>query len=534
MTTDSPVVNPPPLASTTFHPEYAYWADLWESIRDAVMGEVQIKRGATRYLPKPEAMTKQEYEAYLSRAVYYNMTARTVVGLSGSLFRRPGKSKVPEKYKKGIESITNYGTPLDQMTKQVAREVFTMGRYGVLLDMDKDGKKPPYLSGYISENIIDWTEEEIDGRQVLTEVVLRELRLDNGVTDGSNLSIRYVKSGHNKISVTKSYLASYRVLRLVNVDGQLVYHQFYFRNPSGNATIDGKDAIETIPTYRGKPFNFIPFMFFGPNDNKPMVNKSPILDIVSLNMSHYTSYAQLEQGRWYTAQPVYYVPTGPGESKGSYTLGPNVVWEVDSTSKPGILEYHGSGLMFLEHSIEAKEEQIATLGQEKLGPGQSDNKMKMQEANESALLLNVSFVLDYGFTMLLRWWAAWQDATDAEMAEISYETNKSFILSNAAAREFRAIQMMYEAGVIPIDVLFDYLSQAEVIPEWMDMEQFKALLEQEDSFPNQADIHAQMEGAPDAATQWKTENPDANAILAAQTTRKVAAMKPKPKPAAKK
>jgi hypothetical protein len=51
----------------------------------------------------------------------------------------------------------------------------------------------------------------------------------------------------------------------------------------------------------------IPFRFFNATTNLGDIEKPPILDILTLNLSHYKTYAQLEHGRFYTANPVYYV-----------------------------------------------------------------------------------------------------------------------------------------------------------------------------------------------------------------------------------
>jgi hypothetical protein len=514
---------------TTFvHPELQYWTYTYQSIRDAVVGAVEVKRKNTRYLPKLEGMQQHEYEAFKDRAVFFNMVDRTIRGLLGTLFRRnPVLTGIPDKL--DTSNISKENQSLMLFVKQVAREIITMGRYGVLLDMDENGTLPPYLAGYVTENIVDWTVEEINGRWLVTEVILRELRLARPLLNPISLTpagqkVPKTTSTQAQVfsqdtTVTRAarrWIASYRVLRLEpekldDPAGPRIYRQYYHTSDRGDASPEGAPYAVFTPTNRGQPFRFIPFVFFGPFDHTTDIQKSPILDIVDLQYSHYRSYAMLEHGRFFTALPVYYAPVPPGDEKGSYTIGPSVVWEVEGDKKPGIIEFNGSGLKFLENALSSKEEQIEALGgrmvsSERVSTGQSNNMLKTKEANEQAMLLNLSMVLDSGFTGLLRWWTQWQDVEPSKASLVNFETNKDFLLQNIGAREFRAIQMMYEAGVIPLAVVYDYLKRAEVIPDWMPLDQFETMLNDPESFPNLADVLARQRGAPSAQSEWEAEH----------------------------
>ena len=536
------------LHTSWVHPEYQYWINHWQAIRDCIWGATEIKRKKDRYLPRMDGMTPEEYESYLDRAVFFNMTQRTITGMMGTLFRRsPNIQNLPKHL--NTANISKNQQTLNHFAKECAREITSMGRYGILLDMDERGEKPPYMSGYIAENIVDWSVQEIDGRWTVTEVVLRELRLSRpilnpiSITPAGRKLPKLTQTEMDTFSVdsavtraARRWIASFRVLRLEwdaealqddGTTGGRVYRQYYHTSAKGDASPEGTPYTAFTPTWRGKPFNFIPFVFFGPYDNTPDIDKSPMIDIVELNLSHYKSYAQLEHGRFFTALPVYYAPTSAGNETGEYSIGPSVVWEVDKGCTPGILEFHGAGLNQLQAALDKKEDQIAALGGrmvgvERVSAGQSTNKVKMQEANESALLMNISYCMDSGFTALLRWWALWQDVPQDKADLIYFEMNKDFLTDVISAREFRAIQMMYEAGLLPIDIVYDYLRKAEVIPDWCSLEEFQNMLETRDAFPNNPDVWARQQGAPDADTLFEHEhvltNPQVVAMLGYTST----------------
>lgn len=481
------------------HPEVVYWTPEWKMIRDAILGEKQIKSENTLYLPQPEGLDDGEYEAYLHRAVFYNMVSRTVTGLTGTLFRRkPVIDNLPKTL--DTKRITKDGQDLNIFAKEAAREIISMGRYGVLLDMDKPEKgknKIPFFAGYLAENIQDWEEEVIDGFTVATNIVLREIKISR---QQSNYGFRG----------SRQYYAQYRVLSLdVEDDGSRVYRQYLYQNDERDADPESDEPTEILtPTNRGKPFDYIPFIFFGPFSNVPAIDKPPSLDITNLNISHYQSYAHLEHGRFFTGVPTYFVPVSETGDDGqqTYEIGSARVWEVASGDKPGILEFFGSGLRFLENALDQKEMQVSNLGGRMLGvraaaTAESDNQVALTEKNEKALLLNVANTLDAGLTKLLMWWAKWQDVSEKRAEKISLAISKEFLL-DIGARELRAVQAMYKDGLIPLEVLYEYLRKSEVVPDHMSLDEFRKLLEDATkSFPNQPDVEAKSEGFPDAKSR---------------------------------
>ena len=212
------------------------------------------------------------------------------------------------------------------------------------------------------------------------------------------------------------------------------------------------------------------------------------------------------EGRFFTANPVYWTSSGTADDgEGEYHIGPDVVWELGKDGKAGVIEFQGQGLKFLESALEMKEAQISAIGGRMMpgasrGASESDNSLKMKEMNEQTLLLNISDTLDEAMTQVIQWWADWNNASSATIDKIAFEVNRDFLMKDIGAREFRAIHQMYADGVIPVDVVYDYLRKSEVIPEWMDSDEYKALLEDSTQFPHMVDVLARMDNFPDAKT----------------------------------
>ena len=495
------------------HPEYQYWRVEWSKVRDCLAGQREIKRKGAAYLPKLKGADNDDYEQYLSRAVFYNMTSQTQNGMLGQIFRRDPKiDGVPARLAARLKRICKDGTGIVNFTKTVVSEQIALGRFGVLADLPatESNEPDPYLVGYTAENILDWTFEEIEGRFRLTRVLLRE----------------FVRKNDARFFSPYTYDTLYRELRLVQTADGLVYIQnTYFdqappvetsaRTPGAPspqsitqpAFVNGQQVphpgvpqpvSSVTPTIRGATLDYIPFVFFGAFSNSTDVEKPPLLDIADLNISHYRSYAELEHGRFYVAMPVYYAPGRDDESAAEYNIGPNLVWEVPEGERPGILEFSGKGLNELSKALEDKERQIAAIGGRLLSGGtkggETDNQANLRQANEFSLLLNVIQAAECGMALVMRYWMAFADVSLAASEDFIFRINTDFLQPSIGARELRAIQLMYEAGVVGVDVLYNYLLKADVIPPTTSYEDFKASLASEDFFPGQPDVTAARRG----------------------------------------
>lgn len=367
----------------------------------------------------------------------------------------------------------------------------------MLVDAAPDGHGDPYIACYTAENILDWEMREIQGRWQLSKVTLREIYYDR-------------EDNH---FAPYQYHSRYRILVLEeDSDGSYVYSQFIYDSADNYKTsIPDTDVAPdrvVTPTVRGEPLNYLPFMIVGPFTNYPDIQKPPLLDIATLNFSHYMSYAQLEQALFYTGSPIFTVQQEAGTDQGEYSVGPDVVWLLGKGEEAKLLEFNGRGLQHLENSLHNKEGQIASIGGRMMpgssrGAAESDNSLLMQERNEQTLLLNIADTVDEAVTQVLVWWADWGNASVAMLSKITFELNRDFLIKDAGAREFRAIHQMYSDGVIPVEVVYDYLKRAEVIPEWMDEDEYKRLLQDSKQFPNMVDVLARMKEFPDAKTFYE-------------------------------
>lgn len=478
--------------NTFVHPDYKWMKPDWDLIRDSIAGERRVKERGPLYLPPLDSDMGTSYESYKQRAIYVAMVARTVSGLIGTIFRRP--CKVDNVEKELLKDVTLDGLDFNLFAKQLAGEICSVGRVGVLVDMN-EGR--PYLTQYLAENILSWRTRVVNGREELTYVLLREILNETPVLDG-----QFIQADPRYGS--QNLRERFRVLILdQGVYKQRVYDQV---DQNGNPAFVGPTAYnEIIPSRNGKPFDFIPMKIIGPLSPTPDVQKPPVLDIANLNMAHYRTSAQLEHGRYFTAMPVYYVPVSNPDEQGEYFIGAPCVWEVPADTKPGILEYFGTGLSALALSLTEKEEHIAQLGGRIMGirpqaTSESDNIFALKQANEMSILLNITESMSAGLTELIVWWLDWQRKP---IKDVRVTLNQDFKALQIGARELRAVALLYQQGILPIQEVHRILQESEMIGEEVSLKEFTQMLDNLENFPHQPDVDAMREGYADSKERLK-------------------------------
>ena len=503
-------------ASVVVSPEYQYHRPDWRKLRDVLSGQREVKRQGHLYLRSMPGQDSEQYATYLDGAVFFNMVAQARNAMLGQVFHRdPVIAGIPERFREAVNlSFAKDGSSSHiAFCRQVVSEQIGMGRYGVLVDAPAISSTKPtsYVVGYAAENILDWTVADIGGVFTLTRVLLREFSRDTaprGTQDNPWIGLPNAIQARNAalagsrktVRSTQfidgyTYKTVYRELLLEQQDdGIFIYKQnTYDDDPNGeiNQTL--------IPNVRGAPLNFIPFQFFGATSTSPDCEKSPLLDIAELNISHYRTYAELEHGRRYTALPVYYAPGKDDDGVAEYHIGPNVVWEVPEGMAPGILEYKGEGLNALVVALDGKERQIAAIGGRLMAGSatrgsESIGQTQLREANEQALILNVVQATEPGMAQVTRWWLMWRDIPLTATESLEYNLNRDFVSNKTGAREIRALQMLHEDGLVPIEVLYNVLIKVEWIDATTTIDEFKKMLADPASFPNNPDALARQGG----------------------------------------
>lgn len=385
------------------HPEYTKYMPMWAKCRDAVEGEDAIKDGGTKYLPKLGDQDSKEYEAYLGRASYFGASGRTVLALSGAVFAKPADVKVPAAQDELIKKrMGESGETLLGLSMRLVEENITTGRAGLLVDAPTEEEAAgasiePFTVMYYAENVISWRERVVNGRKQLVRVVLTEDEDLSGEGYETKCRVRY------------------RVLKLepvANSTEWMYWVELWHKEEKPNK--DGKQWIRDnrfTPTVRGgRNLYEIPFTFVNPGGCTPEAEKSPIVDLVNVNLSHFKNSADLEHGRHLCALPT---PYAIGfKFKGDLKIGSGVAWKSEEpNAKAGYLEFTGAGLGHLKEGMEHKEAQMAVLGarllEEQKKAAEAAATVMLRGKGEQSVLGKIATSCSEGLTKAAKWMLQW-------------------------------------------------------------------------------------------------------------------------------
>jgi hypothetical protein len=460
------------------HLDYDANIAAWQRARDVFAGEDAVKAAAEKYLPRLDSQDDKEYLAYKNRASFFNASARTADGFVGLIFRRDPTFKLPETQNGITAALTEFvedadmlGTSLSAFSKKLVTEIINVGRAGTLIDWNDEAEQRAYAVAYSAEDIINWHTERVNGRNVLTLLVLKETCLT---------------PADEADPFVPEEIQQLRVLKLVPPQGtadntkadwsylveiwQLLPEN---ENPNGTRSRGKKKwkLTDTITPLRlGKPLPLIPFVFHGPRHSLPDVDKIPLADIISKNLDHYRLDADYKHGMHFTALPTAWVS---GFDKAStLRIGSSTAWVAETPgATAGFLEFHGQGLSTFERAMDRDEQLMAVLGTRMLESrkrvGETAAAIELRQSGENIILNTVSLSISSSLTQVLRWvywWNSTESIPDAIGPDLVLVTlNNDFSITGMSALEITALVAAWQAGAISQATMLDLFRAGEVI-----------------------------------------------------------------------
>lgn len=414
----------------------------YQLIRDCIEGSIAIKRSGTVYLPMPNGHdqsieNRERYAAYGKRAVFYNVTARTLSGLSGQVFAVDPVIKVPTLLDPVVKDANGSGVTLIQQSNEVEEDVIAYGRAGLFVDFpsrddsntpitraeQENGEIRPNIINYKPWNIINWRTTKRGAKHYLSLVVLREKYDDE--TDEFRTEEK----------------EQYRVLTLENN----VYRQRLYRD-DGNGMVIVSDITPT--DWRGVVLNFIPFTFIGAINNDIHIDAPPLFDLADLNVAHYRNSADYEDSVYLVGQPT---PVAVGLTKdwvkdvlkGRVELGSRGVIPLPAGANFQIVQASPNSMA--KEAMEMKERQMVALGAklvEQKTVQRTATEADLEAASETSVLASITNNVSASYKFSLECCSIFAGSTtvaqDAKNDEIVYELNTDFALSTASNDDIRA------------------------------------------------------------------------------------------------
>ncbi len=371
------------------HPEYSATLPDWTKIRDCFKGERAIKTAGTAYLPRLKAQSQEDYDNYLYRALFFPITGKTVASLVGLATSKKPRIEYPDTMSKYFSDTASALYQFTEFFVGVFNEVVLQGRLGVLIDAPAGGGDP-YPVPYIAENVMNWQEDE-QGKLLM--VLLREyVSVPGEAQFSTEIVCRY----------RHCYLSGGEYWQQL-LDDEL--------KPVGAAF---------APTFSGSTIDYVPFTCIGASGCHLWVDKPPMLDISTINISHYLTSADLEWGRHIVGLPT---PVVSGVDAGTkLSIGGTAAWILPTTdAKAYYLEFLGQGLLSLEKAMTEKVGLMSTLSARLVDSSAKGSEaaeaVRLRYVNEAASLIHIIGSIENGLTIVFNQLAKLQrDTGDVKIA----------------------------------------------------------------------------------------------------------------------
>lgn len=354
------------------HPDYVHYLPDWDKIRDCLKGERAIKDAGTKYLPRLKAQSQEDYDNYLYRALFFPITGKTVASLVGLATSKKPKIDAPEPMAMYFSDTQSAQYQFSEFYVGTFNEVVLQGRLGVLIDAPDRGGEP-YPVPYIAENFVNWAE---DPAGKLNMILLRE----------------YVSKTEDKFSTTVECRFRHCY---IGADG--VYYQEMLDEDLKPVT------AAFAPTFSGSTIDYIPFTCIGASGCHMWVDKPPMLDISTINLSHYLTSADLEWGRHIVGLPT---PVVSGVDSGTkLSIGGTAAWVLPTPdAKAYYLEFQGQGLLSLEKAMTDKIGLMSSLSARLVDSSSKGSEaaeaVRLRYVNEAASLIHIIGAIETGLIIV--------------------------------------------------------------------------------------------------------------------------------------
>lgn len=440
------------------HPDYVSVFPKYQQIRDVLGGEITVKQRARNdnrnYLPLPEVeadttQNAQRYATYLSRAVFYNASARTLSGLVGQVFSKPPVTEFPEDQEYLQDDPMGTGITLEQQAKSVLSDLLSMGRAGLWVDYPStidgatveqvsNGEIRPVIFNYKPEDIINWRVQRVGSRMLTTLVVLAEeyIAKDDGFDVFKQVQHRELRLDENGEYCVRIWRPGTRAM----TTNGFVY------------PLDGN----------GKRFREIPFVFVGIENNDHTVDNPPMYDLSVLNIAHFRNSADYEEACFMVGQPT---PWFSGLTKdwvdnvlkGSIFLGSRGGVPLPVGANAGLLQVSANTLV--KEAMDQKESQMVALGA-RLVQGstvvKTATEVNTDKVSEVSTLASAARNTSAAFAKAFEFCSMFSLKT----GDVKFELSTDFDMGRMTSQELLAIFTIWQGRLLTTPEARDILRRA--------------------------------------------------------------------------
>ncbi len=420
----------------------------WTTARDVIEGTYRVRAKGEAYLPL--AFAKQDgdsYKRYLKQVTFYPAANRTAEGIVGLMMRRDPVLETTGLLKEIKNVITSHGDSVEELARQVCREVLTTNYCGLLTDYPagtasslgaaiEEGIRP-FVNLYRAENILQCKPGVVRNKRVPVRVKLQ----DDDCT-----------------------------IRLLELRGGRVVVKVY-RTDSDNIWPMEDSPSETYePTANGRPLTEIPFDLIT-TDKQFTPSGAPLDNVVTLNLDHFVKCGALATHNIFGISPMLFISGIEDSVSKEMSWQPGIVLSSEKAeSRAQVLSVPADAAVPIEHEIQAIEDRLAAiasriLARQKNVAEAAETEAVRQGAENSVLAMIANTVSAHMERALARV-SAFTDGAD-----VRFQINTDYLPSNISPQEVTALLGLRTANELSAKSLFYKLRDGGVYNETLTFEE---------------------------------------------------------------
>lgn len=426
--------------------------------RDCEAGSRKIKQRRRAYLPQHPKEKQENYDIRLNRPSFFNSYARTTGGLTGMVFRRNPvlNDDVPEQMVEDWENIDYAGTHGDVFAKEVCHDMLVAGHAGILVDFPVVDRRlsraqearlgiRPFWVHVKKEDILSWRLRIVNGRVVLTQLVLREFVEQPTGAFGSETVERY------------------RVLRKAidntdTLEGPVTFEVWEQR--------DGK-TVKTGLAGEIRGVDRIPFVDLYANKIGFLESKPPLIDLAYLALRYYQTNSDMLHAAHIANVPI---PVLRGVAVDQdFEFGPNTALNIaDPAGDAHWMETTGAAIGQTKDLLDDMRTEMAVLGlgilERRPATGETATAKRIDRSEKDSQLSSAARSLEDGLERAFAFHAQFLGVADKNGDGGSIMLNKDFLELNLTPEQIRVYIDAVEKGALSIQTLWSILQEGNALP----------------------------------------------------------------------
>ena len=411
----------------------------WNVMAAVTNGSDFMKELHDRYLPQEPREDDDAYAARIGRSVLSPFTLRLIENAAGMVLRRPITVDGDEYWSNFSKNVDGLGSSINEYARRALVSSLTYGHSGILIDFPNDPgiitlrdeierDRRPYFINIDAPQIWGWRQESTNPSSKLTQIRLHEWVC---VPEGD-----FGEKREEQI----------RVIR-----------------PGTFETWNTEGIVSTGPY----SLDEIPFVPIYSNRTGMLTSKPPLLDIGSLNITHYQRQADLINALHIAAMPILVLEgwddqpegTSVGVNYGLSTIPGNKVYYVNTDS---------SSFAAQQEEINQLESQMASLGVTKLlgqkFVAESADAKRIDQAQANSVLSIISMELESALQQAYNFAALYLQREPPKI-----HLDRDFDFYRLLGQDVAVIGDLNERGAITDKTFLEILKSGEILPDTVDL-----------------------------------------------------------------